>query len=64
MAEVTLFIEDSAIKLLVAKDRRVEKWAKLPLEPGLVSDGLILDETKVADKIRELFKLQKVSAGT
>jgi len=64
MTEVTLFIEDSAIKLLVARGRRVEKWAKLPLEPGLVSDGLILDEAKVADKIRELFKLQKVGAKT
>jgi type IV pilus assembly protein PilM len=64
MAEVSLFIEDSAIKLLVTKDRRVEKWAKLPLEPGLVSDGLVLDEDKVADKIRELFKLQKVAAKT
>ncbi len=64
MTQVTLFIEDNAIKLLVSKDRRVEKWAKLPLDPGLVSDGLILDETQVAKKIRELFKLQKVAAGT
>ena len=64
MTQVTLFIEDNAVKLLVSKDRQVEKWAKLPLDPGLVSDGLILDENKVADKIRELFKLQKVSART
>jgi type IV pilus assembly protein PilM len=64
MDQVTLFVEDSSIKLLVAKDRRVVKWAKAPLEPGLVSDGLILDETKVADKIRELFKLQKVAMRT
>ena len=64
MAEVTLFIEDSAIKLLVAKGRRVEKWAKLPLEPGLVSDGVILDEAQVADKLKELFKLQGVGTGT
>ena len=64
MAEVTVFIEDSAIRLLVARGRRVEKWAKLPLEPGLVSDGLILDESQVAGKIRELFKLQNVGART
>jgi len=64
MAEVTLFIEDSALKLLVAKGRRVDKWAKLPLEPGLVSDGLILDEARVAEKIRQLFKLQKEGART
>jgi type IV pilus assembly protein PilM len=64
MAEVTLFIEDSAIKLLVAKGRRVEKWAKMPLEPGLVSDGLVLDEDQVAGKVRELFKLQKIGDRT
>jgi type IV pilus assembly protein PilM len=64
MNQVTLFIEDDAIKLLVSKDRQVEKWAELPLDAGLVSDGLILEETQVADKIRELFKLQKVSART
>ena len=46
MAEVNLFIEDSAVKLLVARGRRVEKWAKLPLEPGLVSDGLILTKPR------------------
>jgi type IV pilus assembly protein PilM len=64
MAEVTLFIEDSAIRLLVAKGRRVTRWAQMPLEPGLVSDGLILDEAEVAVKIRELLKLQKVSDRT
>ena len=64
MSEVTLFIEDSAIKLLVAKDRRVDKWAKLPLEPGLVSDGVILDEPQVANKVREILKLQGVRTST
>jgi type IV pilus assembly protein PilM len=64
MIQVTLFIEDSAIKVLVANDRRVEKWAKAPLDPGMVSDGLILEEALVADKIRELFRLQKITART
>jgi type IV pilus assembly protein PilM len=64
MAEVTLFIEDSAIRVLVAKGRRVERWARMPLEPGLVGDGLILDEAQVADRIRQLFKLNKIGART
>lgn len=64
MAEVSLFIEDNAIKMLVTRGRRVEKWAKLPLEPGLVSNGLILDETQVAAKLKELFKQQKVGTST
>jgi len=65
---VTLYIDDTSIRLLVAKGARVEKWAHLPLEPGLVSDGAIVDEAKVAAKIEELLKdsgvkTKKVIAG-
>ena len=62
MAEVTLFIEDNAIKLLVASGRRVKKWAKVPLEPGLISDGVINDEEQVAERLKEMFKLEGISA--
>jgi type IV pilus assembly protein PilM len=52
----TLFIRDTVINLLVMNGQRVEKWASLPLEPGLVSQGLIVDEAQVADKVKQLFK--------
>ncbi|MBN1366565.1 MAG: pilus assembly protein PilM [Dehalococcoidales bacterium] len=58
----TLFIEDNALKLLVGRGRQVEKWASLPLEPGLVKHGLIQDSVQIADKIKELLRLTKVSA--
>jgi type IV pilus assembly protein PilM len=51
-----LFIRDTGINLLVMKGRQVEKWASLPLEPGLVSQGLIVDEAQVADKVKQIFK--------
>lgn len=57
----TLFIRDTAINLLVMKGRQVEKWASSPLEPGLVSQGLIVDEARVADEVKQLFKKEKVS---
>ena len=57
----TLFIEDTAIRLLVGRGKQVEKWASLPLEPGLVKHGLIQDNVRVAEKIKELFRLTKVS---
>ena len=60
---VTLYIDDISIRLLVAKGKRVQKWARLPLEPGLVKDGVILDETQVVDKLKELFTLTNVSPG-
>jgi len=52
----TLFIRDTSVNLLVMKGEQVEKWASLPLEPGLVSQGLIVDEAQVADKVKQLFK--------
>ncbi len=59
---VTLFIDDTNIRLLVARGKQVQKWARLPLEPGLVRDGVILDEAQVADKLNELFKMEKITA--
>jgi type IV pilus assembly protein PilM len=52
----TLFIRDTAINLLVMKGEKVEKWASSPLEPGLVSQGLVVDEEQVADKVKQIFK--------
>ena len=58
----TLFIEDTALRLLVGRGKQVEKWASLPLEPGLVQHGLIQDNIQIADKIKELFRLTKVNS--
>ncbi|MCL0076750.1 pilus assembly protein PilM [Dehalococcoidia bacterium] len=57
----TLFIRDTAINLLVMKSGLVEKWARLPLEPGLVCNGLIVDEAQVAARVKELFRLEGIS---
>ncbi len=57
----TLYIRDDALNLLVTKGKRVEKWATLPLEPGLVRQGLVLNEARVADELKKLFKLVKIS---
>src|SRR5271157_5021257 len=57
MAEkvITLYFKDTSIKLLVTKGRKAELWASVALEPGLVVGGVIKDENKVAEKIREIF---------
>jgi type IV pilus assembly protein PilM len=52
----TLFIRDTGINLLVMKGEKIEKWATSPLEPGLVSQGLVVDEALVADKVKQIFK--------
>jgi type IV pilus assembly protein PilM len=52
----TLFIRDTGIHLLVMKGGKIDRWASMPLDPGLVSQGLIADEAQVADKVKQLFK--------
>jgi len=59
----TLFINDSTVNLVVVEGRKVKKWASLYLEPGLVSQGVVLDEAQVADKIKELLKMVKETGG-
>jgi len=57
---VTLYIDDSSLRLLVAKGNQVKKWANVPLESRLVRDGVIFHEAKLAAKIKELLKAQRV----
>jgi len=49
--KVSLYIEDTEIKLLITNNNKVEKWASLLLEPKLVRDGVIIDEEQVANGI-------------
>ena len=56
----TLYVRDEAIDLLVAQGKKIRKWGSLRLEPGLVSQGLVQDEARVADGITKLFELAKV----
>jgi len=57
---VTLYIDDTSLKLLVAKGNQVKKWATLPLEPGLIRDGVVADKAEVAAQIKGLLKSQNV----
>jgi type IV pilus assembly protein PilM len=59
----TLFIRDSGIYIAVVNGQRVDKWASGPLEPGLVSQGLVTDEPKVAAAIRDLMKQHQIGGG-
>ncbi len=50
----TLDIEDTCIRMMVVKGKRVETAASLPLEPGLLRDGVIIDTATVSQRIMEL----------
>ncbi len=59
---VTLYIDDTSIRLLVVHGKRIKKWADLPLEPGLVKNAVVVKEAEVAAKIKQLFKARRVKA--
>ncbi len=59
---VTLYIDDTSIRMLLTQGKRIKKWADLPLEPGLVKNATVLKEAEVAAKIRQLFQVRKVKA--
>jgi type IV pilus assembly protein PilM len=59
----TIYIDDSAIWVLTTKGRQAQKWANMPLAPGLVKDGVILDEDAMANKVNELWRTQKIGTG-
>jgi len=56
----TLYIDDTSLKLLVAKGNEVKKWATSPLEAGLVRDGVVVERERVAAEIKEFLKAQGV----
>ena len=57
---VTLYIDDTSIRLLLAQGKQIKKWADLPLEPGLVKNGVVRKEEEVAAKIKQLFQARKI----
>lgn len=57
----SVYIQDTSIDLLVMKDQVIDKWASMPLEPGLVNQGQIINEEEVTRRITELLKLESVT---
>ena len=58
---LTLDIKDTCITMMVVKGNRVQKAAKLPLEPGLIEDGVVIDKAAVSQQIKELMASYRVT---
>ena len=58
--QVSVFVDDSSISVLVTKGRQPVKWTAVPLEPGLVKEGVIQDQPAVAGKIKEAWQTSKI----
>lgn len=62
--QVSLFIEDNEVKLLVTNGKTVEKWASLLLDSGIVADGVIQQEDTLAESLRNFMAEQELGGST
>ncbi len=51
---VTLYIDDRSIRLMQTSGKNAQIWASASLEPGLIEDGIVIDEEKVVSRIIRL----------
>ena len=56
---VTVNIEERSLRLLTVKGGEVQKWGQLPLDPGLIENGLVRDPARVGLALEALFGEQK-----
>ncbi len=59
---VTLYIDDTSLRLMVTDGKQIKEWAELPLEPGLIKNTVVIEEAKVVAKIEQLFNGRKVKS--
>ncbi|MDD5095686.1 MAG: PilN domain-containing protein [Dehalococcoidia bacterium] len=59
----TINIEDTNIRFLVTKGKWVERWESVPLAPGIVQEGLILNTKAVSAVISELIASRRLKRG-
>jgi Tfp pilus assembly PilM family ATPase len=58
---VTLYIDDTSIRLLISQGQTIKKWASVKLEPGLIKGSIVLQEAEVIARIKQLLQSQEVT---
>ncbi|MBI3931583.1 MAG: PilN domain-containing protein [Chloroflexi bacterium] len=58
---VTLFVNDTSLRLMVTDGKQIKEWAELPLEPGLVENAVVVKEAEFVARIKQLFEVQKIT---
>ncbi len=59
---VTLYIDDTSLRLMVSKGRRISKLAEMPLPLSSAKVSADIKETELATRIKHLLKTNKVKA--
>lgn len=59
--KITLYIDDTRIRLLVVQGTRIKKWGEVKLDPGMIKGSVILKEKDIAARLALLLETHKVS---
>ena len=59
MSITTLNIETDGIRGLITKGKTLEWWGSIPLAPGVIRDGTVLDQQALGEAINEMLKDKK-----
>ena len=57
---VTLYIDDTSLRLMVTDGNQIKEWAESPLEPGLIENTAVVKEAEFVAKVKQLFIARKV----
>lgn len=60
---IALNVEGTSARLLLVKGNRVSAWTEVPLEPGLVKEGVIADPQAVGLALKALLDSHRVWGG-
>ncbi|MFH1382750.1 MAG: PilN domain-containing protein [Chloroflexota bacterium] len=60
---VTLYVDDTSLRLLVADGKEIKEWAEQPLEPGLIKNNVVVAESEVANRVQQLINAQQVATN-
>ena len=57
---VTINISSQNLKITAGNNGRIEKWASLPVDPGLIKDGLIIEPEVIGHQLNAWFEKERL----
>lgn len=60
--QISLYIDDAAIHVMVCRGREPLKWYSSSLQPGIIKDGTIKDQEAAVLALKEIWQSQKIGS--
>ena len=60
---VTIDFDNSSVRILEVKGNRITKWGSVALEPGIIEDGIIINQQAFISSIKQLMGTTGIKGG-